>query len=377
MKGRKKAKAGVSGFGVKKERTISGISINVILLGIASLITDVSSEMILPLLPLFIVSLGGTAVAVGLIAGISDGFANLLQIFSGYWSDKIGKRKPFVVSGYLLSAFGKLLYFVSFSWLHVFVVRTIDRIGKGLRSAPRDAMIANFTLPKLRGKAFGLHRAMDTTGAVIGSALALVFFWYFGLDFKTIFLIAAVIAFTSLVPLWLVKDSEKKKPAKLEINFRTLPREFKLFLIVVALFYLGNLNYMFFMLKAQEVFKINPQTAILLVLALYIWYNAIYVLLSMPFGILSDKIGRKKVIVSGYLLFAIVGIGFSQASSVIAMVLLFAAYGIVSAMIEGNHRAFAADLVGEKYRGTALGAFHTVVGLSTKPDRPEDFLLAP
>ncbi|MBU2617558.1 MAG: MFS transporter, partial [Euryarchaeota archaeon] len=207
------------------KKFLEGISINVIILGIVSFLGDTSSEMIMPLLPMFIVALGGAGLIVGLIGGLGDSIASILTVFSGYWSDKFGKRKPFVFSGYATSATSKMLLAFSLIWQHVFVLRSLERAGKGLRTAPRDAIIADSALA--RGKAFGIHRAMDTGGAILGSILAFALFWFFNLDFRTIFIIAAAIAFLALVPLLFVKERKREGGMQsMKISFKALPRSF-------------------------------------------------------------------------------------------------------------------------------------------------------
>lgn len=236
----------------KKKEIFTGISANVFLLGIVSFLTDVSSEMINPVLPGFITALGGTGLIVGLIGGLSDSITSILTVFSGYWSDKYGKRIPFIFSGYGLSSLSKFLFTISTQWWHILILRPLERFGKGLRTAPRDAIIAE-TRREIRGKAFGIHRAMDSSGAIIGSILALIFIWFLGLEFQTIFLIAGFIGLSALLPIFFVRDI-KKKPQKitLKISLSSLPREFKIFLFIVTIFALGNFTYFFFILKAQE-----------------------------------------------------------------------------------------------------------------------------
>jgi len=347
-----------------------GISANILLLGLVSFLTDTSSEMVLPILPFFIAALGGTELAIGLIGGLGDSVASFLKVFSGYWSDKSGKRKIFVSSGYLTSSVSKL--FLSFSgvWQHVLVLRPLERIGKGLRDAPRDAMIADYSKEEMRGKAFGLHRALDTGGAIAGSALALVLFWSIKLEFKVIIFLAAFLAFSALIPLYFVKERRAKaRQVTLTISLAGLPHPLRLFIAIATIFALGNFTYMFFLLKAQQLFAglLTERTAFAMSMLLYIWFNIVYASLSFPMGILSDKMGRRAILLIGYLLFGLTCLGFAFSSSLVSLVVLFALYGLFYAMVEANQRAFISDLAPKELRGTALGTFHTTIGLATLP----------
>ncbi len=348
-----------------KKRLIGGITLNVLLLGIVSAINDISSEMIMPILPMFITALGGAGIIIGLIGGIRDSISSILKVFAGFWSDKTGKRKVFVFSGYASSAFFKFLLAFSRTWQSILIFLGLERVGKGIREAPRDAMIAD-SMPKRRGKGFGWHRALDTTGAVIGSILVFILFWFLFFDFKTIILIAGIIAFASLIPLAFVKEIKKRKQ---KINFRIslkkLPKKLRFFIFVAAIFALANFSYMFFILRASESF--SGRFAVGIPILLYILFSIFYTALAIPAGNLSDKIGRKKVLIFGYVLFAITTLGFAFFDSIIAFIILFALYGIVFALIEGNQRAYVADLSSKRMRATALGAFHTVIGLVALP----------
>lgn len=349
-------------------KKILGFNIAIVLLGLASMFTDISSEMIFPLLPLFITSVGGAGLAVGLIGGFAEAVSSILKIISGYLSDRLQKRKGIVISGYALSAISKILFSMSFTWLHVFFAKTVDRVGKGIREAPRDALISFYSNKKGRGKIFGFHKAMDTSGAIIGAILSLILFWLLGFELRSIFVVAAVFGFISLIPLMLVKDVKIKLRQKItKIGFKTLPKKLRFFLAVATVFALGNFTYMFFVLKAQEFFGMSAFEGTVLVLMLYAWFNIIYTVFSIPSGILSDKIGRKKVIGLGYLLFALTCIGFASANSMVVFIILFAFYGLVKALTEGNQRAFASDFAEKKIRGTALGAFHSLTGLAALP----------
>lgn len=341
------------------------ISPNVILLGIVSFLNDMSSEMIAPILPLFIASLGGAGIAIGLIGGIRESVTSLLKVVSGYISDKTGKRKVLVFSGYFLSSAFKVLLALSKTWQQVLLFVGFERVGKGVRDAPRDAIIAQ-SMPQEKGKAFGIHRALDSTGAILGSILALILFWFMGLEFKTIIFISAAIAFTSLIPIPFVKEKkEKVKKIELKTTLFALPKRLKMFLVIAALFSLANFSYMFFILKAQKLFGAGGAVGIPIML--YVLFKIFYAGSSIPFGTLSDKIGREKVLLMGYTLFAIMTIGFAFLHSLSMYIVLFAAYGVVKGIVDGNQRAFVSDLSKQSALGTSLGAYHTVNGLFALP----------
>ncbi len=361
---------GLRGDNENRMKSFLGISVNILLLGLVSFLTDTSSEMIFPILPFFIAALGGTELAIGLIGGLGDSVASVLKVFSGYWSDKSGRRKVFVSSGYLTSSVSKL--FLSFSgvWQHILVLIPFERVGKGLRTAPRDAMIADYSKEEVRGKAFGLHRALDTGGAIAGSALALIMFWLIKLEFKEIVLFAAFITFLALIPLYFVKERRvKARKVTLRLSLAGLPHSLRLFIVVATVFALGNFTYMFFLLRAQQLFAgvLTEKTAFAISMLLYIWFNVVYASFSFPMGILSDKIGRQTVLSTGYLLFGLTCLGFAFSSSLVSLVVLFALYGLFYAIVEANQRAFTSDLAPKELRGTALGTLHTIIGLATLP----------
>jgi MFS family permease len=337
-----------------------------LLLGFTSFLTDTSSEMIMPILPFFISALGGTGLIVGLIGGLEESVSSILKVIAGYWSDKTGKRKIFVFSGYTASAVSKVFLSFSTIWQHVLIFKPIERIGKGLRTAPRDAIIADYADKEVRGKAFGLHRTLDTSGAVLGSTLTLILFWFMGLEFNTIIFIGAIIAFFALIPLYPVK--EKKTEPKLtswKISFINLPSSLRLFIVIASLFSLGNFTYMFYILRAEQLF--TGRLAFAAPILLYIWFNIVFAAFSTPLGILSDKIGRRSVLLIGYFLFGLTTLLFALPISLISLVILFALYGLVFALTEGNQRALVSDLAPKKLRGTSLGTFHTAIGLASLP----------
>lgn len=347
-------------------RNRSGIGKNVLLLGIVSFFNDLSSEMIIPILPMFITALGGTGVAVGIIGGVRDSAASILKVFCGYWSDKSGRRKIFVSSGYSISIVFKILLAFSAAWQHVLIFTGLERIGKGLRTAPRDAIISD-SMPGKRGRNFGFHRAMDTSGAFFGAALVFVLFWFLEMDFRTIILSAGALSLPVLATLHFVRETPKKpdKKAGLKINIRKLTLPLKLFILVSTVFSLANFSYMFFILRSGEAFE--GRLAVGAPILLYMLFNIFYAAFSIPFGNLSDKIGRKKVITFGFTAFALTCLGFGLFNSLPAFIALFAMYGVVFAVIDGNQRAYISDMAPGGLAGTALGAYHTLTGLAALP----------
>jgi len=322
--------------------------------------------MIMPILPMFVTALGGAGLTVGLVGGVRDSISSILKVFCGYWSDRTGKRKIFVSSGYLTSSLFKLLLALSKTCRHAVVLAALERVGKGVRTAARDAIIAD-SMAKERGKGFGIHRALDTSGAILGSIVVFLLFWFLGFSFKRIILIAGVVAFASLIPLHFVKERKTEpRDITLKIGLKNLPKSLKLFILISGIFALGNFSYMFFIIRAQQFFPGKlPIAAVPLLL--YVLFNIFYAALAIPLGIVSDKVGKGKVIIFGYLLFSLTSLGFAFLTSLPAFIVLFALYGITYAAVDGNQRAFVSDLSSQQLKATALGTFHTIVGLMALP----------
>jgi MFS family permease len=339
---------------------------NVLLLGSVSFINDTSSKIILPVLPLFITQLGGGGLAVGLISGVGDFAASLFKFFAGYWSDRTGKRKVFVFSGYLLSAFAKLLFAFTTQWPQVLALRVAERLGKGIRSAPRDALLAAATARHTRGRSFGIHRAMDSGGAVLGTLIAFALLRFAGLSYAQIFLVAGLIGFASLLPIAFVREQvhPPHRPGH-RFGLRKLPAVLRSFILVAFLFALANFSYMFFVLRSESAFAAGSGAGIPILL--YGLYNLAYTLFAVPAGIASDRVGRRKVLMSGYGLFALVSVGFIFASSLPTFVLLFVLYGLSYALVEANERAYVSDLAPESERGSALGSYHMATSIASLP----------
>jgi MFS family permease len=348
-----------------EDRPRKGVSANVLLLSVVSFLNDLSSEMIMPILPMFLASLGGTGEVIGLVGGFRDSISNILKVFCGYWSDKTGKRKIFVYSGYFISTIFKVLLAISKMWQSAVVFSALERVGKGLRTAARDAIIAE-SMTTERGKGFGIHRSLETVGAVLGAVVALALFWFLKLGFKQIILIAGIIGFASLAPLRLVSEGKaQRQNITLKLGLTGLPASLKSFIVISSVFALGNFSYMFFVMKAQGLFP--GRLSVAAPILLYVLFNIVYSALAVPAGSISDRIGREKVIIFGYLCFSVTAFGFAFFNSLPAFVVLFALYGIVYAAIDGNQRAYVADLAREHLKATALGTFHTVTGLVALP----------
>jgi len=340
---------------------------NIILLGVTSLLTDISSEMVYPILSVYLVtSLRASPAILGLIEGIAESLASLLKVFSGYFSDKLKYRKPFAIFGYAASVVGKFCLFISTSWGLVLTGRIIDRFGKGVRTAPRDALIAESSLAGKRGRAFGLHRAMDTIGAVIGVLCAYFLITRYKGTFKEVFLLSLVPGLLGVLALFWVREKRaitlKAENKKLEFKWSRLDKRLKLFLIFTFIFTLGNSSNQFLLLRAQNLG--NPLPVVIL---LYLVYNISYAITAYPSGRLSDRIGRKKLLVAGYLFYALVYLGFAINKSPHNFWFLFAIYGLYIGFTEGVEKALVSDIAPQELRATAMGLHATLVGIGLFP----------
>jgi len=341
------------------------ISRTVFLLGIVSLLNDLAGELIMAVLPVFLISLPGSGGwVVGLIGGLEDATKSLLSLVFGNLADRLGRKKPLVFLGYLIPSAFRIALAFSTHWAMALVFRVLDRVGKGMRTAPRDALIADAVTASTRGANFGFHRAMDTAGALLGSLLAFVFFWWLQLPLTGIILVGGLISLASLIPLSFVPDTVSAAQRKTLLDgLRELPKKFYLNLVGMTLFALANFSYMFFLLKVNAAY--TDKLAVGLPIAMYVLYNFTYTFLALPVGVLSDKIGRRAVLLMGYLLFGVASLGFAFAERLTLFVPLFALYGVAYAFIESNQRAFAADLAPAERRGTALGLFHMCIGFGS------------
>lgn len=344
---------------------------NIILLGIVSFMTDLSSEMVYPIIPLYLTAVfGATPAIVGLIEGIAESLASLLKVFSGYWADRYKNKKRLTLIGYSASFFYKVALLLAASWPGVLAARIVDRVGKGIRTAPRDVLIAESANAKKLGGSFGLHKMLDMLGSALG-ILASYFLLRISaggsaniVGYRRIFLISTVPAVLGVLALLLVKERKSKSAPtrKLSLNFRALDGRLKAFLIIVFLFTLGNSSNAFLLLRASSV-GFDAQSVILL----YFLFNIVASLLAYPLGRLSDRIGRRALLVGGYLIYGLVYIGFAYVTTRAGMIALFAAYGIYTAMTAGTERALITEIAPANLRGTMLGLHGALVGIGLLP----------
>jgi len=346
---------------------------NVWALSGTSFFNDISSEMILNLLPLFLANVLGAGTAViGLIEGVAESTASLLKVYFGGLSDRMGVRKPLAVGGYLLSAAVKPVFLLASSWGVVAGARWADRIGKGVRTAPRDALVADSVASSNRGLAFGLHRAADTGGAVLGLLVAVAVVAQVQGDapelgretFRTLVLVSLIPALLAVLTVVLgVKERRGKTETDApRIGFRGLGRRFAVFLAIVGLFDLGNFSDAFLVLRAQE-----RGLGVEGVLWTLVGFNLVYALVSTPAGALSDRIGRRRVIIAGWITYAGIYLGFALAGSGTQIVALYLCYGAYYGLTMGTAKAMVADLVPARLRGTAYGSYHALLGVIDLP----------
>lgn len=348
-------------------RKFFGFGRNVTVAGFVSFFMDVSSEMIYPLAPLFLANVLGVSISViGLIEGVAESTASLLKVFSGWFSDRIGNRKWLMAVGYGISTLSRPFIALATGWQHVMGSRFIDRFGKGIRTSPRDAIIAESSDKAYFGRAFSFHRSMDTMGAVVGPALAFFFLGLFSNDYRLVFWLSMAPGAIAVI-LIVVFITEKKKDVathteRHRLTLRHFDWKFKFFVLIATLFAIGNSSDVFLILRAQQK-GIEP----VLIPVVYLTFNLIYSLSAVPAGIAADRFGKKRVILLGFILFAILYYGFAIAEDATTIWILFGLYGIFMGLTEGVQKAFLATIIPSDFKATAFGVYNTAVGIAMFP----------
>ncbi len=351
----------------KKDKRFFGFGRNVFVSGLVSFFMDISSEMIYPLVPLFLANvLGINKSIIGLIEGIAESTASLLKVFSGWFSDRIGNRKWLMAAGYGISTVSRPIVALAATWHHVMGFRFMDRLGKGIRTAPRDAIIAESSETAYMGRAFSFHRSLDTMGAVIGPALAFFFLGIFSNDYRKVFWLSIIPGIVAVL-LIIFFITEKKKASvtpseRPKLTLKHFDWKFKFFVFIAGIFAVGNSSDVFLILRAQQI-----GIPAIMIPIVYLLFNLIYSLSAIPAGIAADKFGKKRVILAGFVLFAILYYGFAVASDTKTIWILFAFYGLFMGLTEGIQKAFLATIIPPDFKATAFGVFNTVVGIAMFP----------
>lgn len=348
---------------MKESRPTEGLSRSAIIIGVVSLLSDISGEMIYPVLPLFLTeTLRAPATVIGLIEGIAVGASNVVTGVAGWLSDRLGRRKPVAFAGYALTALSRPVIAAATGWPVVLGARFAERFGKGIRNAPRDALLAESTADHLRGRAFGFERAMDSAGAVLGPLVALVLIHWMMIDARTIFLISGVPAAMAALLILAVRERREQVVTgarQLRFSLAGTTRDYKRLLLITAVFGLANSANAFLILRAEQLGLATAWT----ILA-YAVYNAVASFVAMPAGAASDRFGRRNLLIIGYAIYAAVYVGFGAASEAWMVWPLFAAYGLFPALTDGVAKAMAVDTAGGAGRATAIGVYSAVIGIT-------------
>lgn len=344
-----------------------GFGKNIYITGLVSLFMDISSEMIYPLVPLFLANvLGVNKSVIGLVEGIAESTASILRVFSGWLSDRTGSRKWLMAVGYAISTLSRPLTATATSWQHILSARFTDRFGKGIRTAPRDAIIAESADKAFLGRAFSLHRSMDTTGAVIGPALAFLFLWLSSNNYRMVFWLSMIPGIIAVLLIIFFINEKKKSGApqieKPKLTFKLFDWKFKFFIVLVTIFAIGNSSDVFLILRAQQV-GVSAE----MIPVVYLFFNLVYSISAVPAGIVADRFGKKRVILAGFILFAIAYYGFAVAADKTSIWLLFALYGIFMGLTEGIQKAFLSTIIPQDFKATAFGVYNTAVGIAIFP----------
>ena len=349
---------------LRKEKRFFGFSRNIFFTGVTSFLTDTSVRMVYSVMPMFLMSIGATKTNLALIEGIAESTASLVKVFSGFWSDKVGKNKPFMLIGYGLSTLIIPLYTFVATPIQVLCLRFIERFGKGIRTAPRDSLIAGSVRNGETGRSFGLQKAMDNSGAIAGPFAAFALLSFHPNDYRLIFLLAGIPSFLAIfVLIFGIREAGKsKKELFTKFRFSDFPLKFYLLMGIVFVFTLGNSTDALLLVKANEV-----GVKVALIPLVYLVTSMVSVFASIPLGALSDKIGKEKIIIAGYLIYAVVYYGFGVSTDTGSIILLFALYGLYSASTDGIQKAMVSDMTGKNRKGTGMGIYNAILGVTLLP----------
>ncbi len=349
---------------MNEKKKIFGLEKNAFFTGLTSFFTDTSTKMVYSVMPLFLLSIGASKTTISLIEGIAESTASLLKAISGYWSDKIGKNKPFMIVGYGITAIITPLYALARIPIQILFFRFFERIGKGLRAAPRDSLISGSIKKNEAGKTFGFQKAMDNSGAIVGPLIAFLLLSIFPLNYSYIFLLATIPAILGVLTIIIfIKEAKaEKKETTNKISLKLLPKKFYFFLIIIFVFTLGNSADALLLVKTSETGIDKSYIPFV-----YMIFNTVSVLLAIPIGKLSDRIGREKLIILGFIVYAIVYYFFGRFNSINVFIFLFMLYGFYSALTDGSQKAMISDIVSKDLIGTGFGIYHAVLGITLLP----------
>jgi MFS family permease len=347
-----------------RKNTYFGFNRNILFTGLTSFLTDTSVKMVYSVMPMFLMSIGASKTSLALIEGIAESTSALIKALSGFWSDKIGRNKPFMLIGYGLSALIIPLYTFVVSPVQVLVLRFIERFGKGIRTAPRDSLIAGSVADGDSGRSFGLQKAMDNSGAIAGPMIAFLMLSALPGNYRLIFLVAGIPAILAiLVIIFGIKEVRKNRHDLFtRFRFKELPARYYFFLAIIFIFTLGNSTDALLLVKANDV-----GVKVALIPLVYLVTNAVSVLASIPVGSLADRIGKEKILITGFIIYAVVYYGFGVTTSSGAIVALFALYGLYSAATDSIQKAFISDMTGKNKKGTGLGIYNSLLGITLLP----------
>lgn len=348
---------------LKKEK-ILGLEKNVFFTGLTSFFTDTSVKMIYSIMPLFLLSIGATKTTISLIEGIAESTASILKAISGVWSDKIKKNKPFMIIGYGVTAIITPLYALVRFPVHVLLLRFTERVGKGLRTAPRDSLISGSVKKNDAGKNFGFHKAMDNSGAILGPLTAFMLLYFFPLNYQNIFILATIPAILGVISIiFFIKEAKvEKNDNSKKFSLKQLPKKYFFFLLIIFVFALGNSTDALLLVKTTETGVKDKYIPFI-----YMIFNMVSVFLAIPIGKLSDKIGREKLIIAGFIVYSIVYFLFGRFCNLNIFILLFVLYGFYSALVDTSQKAMISDIVSKDLKGTGYGIYHAILGITLLP----------